>query len=181
MNLENQSNPHDASGESEKPRTEKPRKPRRFFTYALPVWLRLRITHSKDQLDTPDPHETRISSDVVDAVKEDLLEILGYDKVIDSIEILGDDLEADDPLSKQEQREATPEFVCTLPVLVRAQFTFSEDEVVDPDSDDPDIAESALESLSDELREQVEAKYEVESVDILDDALDSLFLGMSEA
>ena len=49
MNRKNQSNPPDASGRL----PERPRKPSRSFTFALPVWLHLRVTPSKKPCRTP--------------------------------------------------------------------------------------------------------------------------------
>ena len=70
-------------------------------------------------------------------------------------------------------------FTYSLPVYFTVQFTFRESEILDPDGDQPEISEDAITELEDELTEHLGQNYAIERVTVLDDALESTFLGKS--
>lgn len=88
----------------------------------------------------------------------------------------------DQPLNEEEEGGAVTRrhFTYALPVYFRLQLTFDEDQVQDADSEEPQITESAIQALQDELKEYLEQQYPVDEIEVLDDGLDSVFLGMSE-
>jgi hypothetical protein len=73
-------------------------------------------------------------------------------------------------------------FTFLVPVHLRIQYTFDETEVenLDNDRSPPDITEAAAEALGQELREYLGQQYYIESIEALDDGLDTVFLGESE-
>ena len=70
-------------------------------------------------------------------------------------------------------------FTYSLPVHFTFQFTFRESEILDPDADEPEISEDAITELEEELTEHLGQNYAIERVTVLDDALESTFLGKS--
>jgi len=92
------------------------------------------------------------------------------------------DLSRDQPLEKEEAGGvvARRHFTYALPVYFRLQFTFDEDQVQDTDGEEPQITEAAIQALQDELKEYLQQQYPVDEIEVLDDGLDSVFLGISE-
>ena len=80
---------------------------------------------------------------------------------------------------KKRLETPTRYYTYSLPVFFKLQFTFREDEIEDPEDDDPDIVESALHEMENEIKDYLAENYVVDSVEVFDDALDSVFLGVS--
>jgi hypothetical protein len=148
-----------------KPETVTPEKPRRLYSYNRPLWWELRVTLDEHAMDNPRSSKPRIKSYILDGIKEVLLEILRYKEQIHSVDITDYEVEDFKPDDKGKSKERKKKFVlktfdCRLSVSIEGTFTFSEEEVEDPDSDDPEIKESACQSLTDSMCEQVDARWE---------------------
>ncbi|MEQ9408738.1 MAG: hypothetical protein RIK87_13460, partial [Fuerstiella sp.] len=68
-------------------------------------------------------------------------------------------------------------YTYSLPVHFTLQWSFPEERILDPESDDPDISGAAIEELEAELTDLLRQHYSADNVSVLDDALGSLFLG----